>query len=250
MGRRLIALARESGEFRVVAALVRPDHPKLGIDAGEAIDQPPLEIPLTSELVVQPDVMIDFSTPGGLAHWVDVCTRHRVSLFTGTTGLTDVHHARLSEAALEIAVLHATNTSFGMAVMNRVAADIARFLGDDYDIEIVEQHHRHKKDAPSGTAATLAARLVDATGRGDDDLKYGRHGGTDRRVHSSIGIHSLRMGDVIGSHTVHFAGEGERMELTHVATNRDTFVRGALRGAKWLAGKPAKKYVIEDVLGL
>jgi 4-hydroxy-tetrahydrodipicolinate reductase len=250
MGRRIIALARESGEFKVVAALVKPHHSKLGLDAGEVLDQPPLDIPLSSELTVHPDVLIDFSTPDGLTHWVQVCTRHRVPLFTGTTGLLDSHHALLAEAALEIPVIHATNTSFGVAVLNRVAADMARYLGDDYDIEIVEHHHRHKKDAPSGTAATLANKILHAIERNPSDLKYGRHGETDRRVPSSIGMHSLRMGDVIGTHTVNFAGEGERLEVTHVATSRDTFARGALRGAKWLAGKPARRYSIEDVLGI
>ncbi len=250
MGRRLISIARESEEFNIVAALVRPGHAKLGVDAGEAVDHPSLGVVLKAELDVRPDVLIDFSTPDALSHWASVCINNRIPLFTGTTGLGQTHEAVLSEAALDIAVLHATNTSVGVAVLNRVAAEMTRLLGGDYDIEIVEQHHRHKKDAPSGTAATLARRLLDATDRSPRDLKYGRHTESERRLQSSIGIHSLRMGDVIGTHTVHFAGEGERLEISHVATNRDTFVRGALRGAAWLAGKPARRYTIEDVLGI
>ena len=193
-------------------------------------------------------VLVDFSSPEGFRRWLDACAAVGVPFVSGTTGLSETDLSRLDAAAQRIAVLHATNTSLGVAVLNKVAADAARMLGDDYDIEIVESHHRHKKDAPSGTADTLAAHLLSATGRGREALVFGRQGLTPRQP-GSIGVHSLRLGDVIGEHTVHFATEGERLELTHKATSRDTFARGALRAARWLAGRAAGRYSMDDVLG-
>jgi 4-hydroxy-tetrahydrodipicolinate reductase len=140
--------------------------------------------------------------------------------------------------------------SLGVAVLNRIAAQVAKQLGDDYDIEIVEAHHRFKKDAPSGTADSLAAAILNATGKGRDALVYGRHGDEALRERGKVGMHSLRVGDEVGRHTAYFAALGERLELTHVATNRDTFVHGALRAAKWLADQKPGRYTIDDVLGM
>ena len=208
MGRRLIALAEADEWFEIVATPGR-DGAVGGIGG---------------------DVLIDFTLPGGLPRWVAACRESGMGLMCGTTGLDDEQAELLDELAREVPVLHATNTSLGIAVLNKLAADAARLLGDAYGIEVVETHHRHKKDAPSGTAATLAATLKDATGR------------------DAIPTHSLRIGDVVGEHTVHLAADGERLALTHQATTRDTFAHGALRCARWLQGKPAGRYTVDDVL--
>jgi 4-hydroxy-tetrahydrodipicolinate reductase len=156
----------------------------------------------------------------------------------------------IDQAAREIAVLQAPNMSLGVAVLNRIAGEVARMLGDEYDIEIVEGHHRFKKDAPSGTAMGLAEAILNATGKARDVLLFDRHGDNVPRKRGQIGMHALRMGDEVGRHTAYFAALGERLELTHVATNRDTFVHGALRAAAWLANQKPGRYRIADVLGL
>lgn len=195
------------------------------------------------------DVLIDFSSPTGFGHWLAMCVEAKVPFVSGTTGLGKADETQLDEAAKSIAVLHATNTSLGVALLNKLAAEAAATLGLDYDIEIVESHHRHKKDAPSGTAATLARVIVEARGQDPSALTHGRVG-MDPRTRGQIGVHSLRMGDVIGEHTAHFSGEGERLELTHKATSRETFSRGAIRAARWIVGKSAGRYAMTDVLGL
>ena len=198
------------------------------------------------------DVLIDFSSPAGFRHWLAACREKRVPFVSGTTGLDLADYVLLDAAAADIPVLHATNTSLGVAVLNRLAADAARLLGHDYDVEIVESHHRHKKDAPSGTADTLAKIVLAALERGEGELQFGRRG-MEARQPRSVGVHSLRLGDVTGEHTVHFAADGERLALTHAATSRDTFARGALRAARWIAAPPRRppgRYAMGDVLGL
>ena len=195
------------------------------------------------------DVLVDFSAPAGFRKWLAVCREKRVPFVSGTTGLDAGDYELLDVAAKDIPVLHATNTSLGVAVLNKLAADAARMLGDDYDVEIVESHHRHKKDAPSGTADTLAKTVLAALDRDERALQFGRLGMSPRRPRS-VGVHSLRLGDVTGEHTVHFAADGERLALTHAATSRDTFARGALRAARWIAAKPPGRYAMSDVLGL
>jgi 4-hydroxy-tetrahydrodipicolinate reductase len=172
-------------------------------------------------------------------------------MLIGTTGLQDSDHASIDQAAKDIPILQAPNMSLGVAVLFKIAAQVAKQLGDDYDIEIVEGHHRFKKDAPSGTAEGLAEAILKSTGKSKDRIVYGREGDDVARKRGDIGMHSLRLGDEVGKHTAYFAALGERLELTHVATNRDTFVHGALRAAKWLAqqSKPGR-YAIADVLGL
>ena len=226
VGQRLRALIDEADDLAVAALLGRDDG-----DFGDA------------------DVLIDFSSPAGFRHWLAAGRDKRVPLVSGTTGLTADDLALLDAAAADIAVLHATNTSLGVAVLNKLAADAARLLGDDYDVEIVESHHRHKKDAPSGTADTLAKVVLAALDRDADALQFGRVGMSPREP-KSIGVHSLRLGDVTGEHTVHFAADGERLALTHAATSRDTFARGALRAARWIVARPPGRYAMGDVLGL
>jgi 4-hydroxy-tetrahydrodipicolinate reductase len=168
----------------------------------------------------------------------------------GTTGLHRVDHAAIDIVAETIPVLQAPNMSLGVNLLFKIVGEIAKRLGDDYDIEIVEAHHRFKKDAPSGTASGLADSILKATGKPADALVHGRKGDNVPRKRGDIGVHSLRIGDEVGRHTAYFAALGERLELTHVATNRDTFVHGALRAAQWLANQKPGRYSIADVLGL
>ena len=252
MGRRLVALAQHSPTLRVIAALTSADSDAIGIDAGTLANVGTIGVTCaaTLEPKLMPHVMIDFSSPSGSRRWLDVCTNRKINLLVGTTGLTADDYRAIDSAGHEIAVLPATNTSLGVAVLNHVAAEMTRMLGHDFDIEIVESHHRLKKDAPSGTAITLADRVLEARGLMRDSLVHGRTGREALRSKETVGMHSLRLGDVVGEHSVHFGGDGERLSVTHQATNRDTFARGALRAAEWLAGRGAGKYRIEDVLGI
>jgi 4-hydroxy-tetrahydrodipicolinate reductase len=250
MGRRLLALASADKEFELVAALERADHPLQDTDAGEMAGTGAIGLPLSFELRMTPDVLIDFTAPASMRHWLKTCRDRKIPMIIGTTGLADKDHAAIDVASVDVAILQAPNMSLGVTLLTKLVAEVAKRLGDDYDIEIVEGHHRHKKDAPSGTAGALANAILSAMGKTSDALNYGRHGDDVVRQRGQIGMHSLRLGDEIGKHTVYFAAEGERLELGHVATNRDTFVHGALRAAKWLAGKKAGRYTIADVLGL
>ena len=168
----------------------------------------------------------------------------------GTTGLQPADHATIDIAAVDIPILQATNMSLGVTLLTKLVGDIAATLGDDYDIELVESHHRHKKDAPSGTANTLVESILGATGKPKSAVIVGRHGDEAVRERGQIGVHSMRMGDEVGKHTVCFATTGERIELTHTATNRDTFAQGALTAARWLADQKPGRYTMRDVLGL
>ncbi|MEA2708751.1 MAG: 4-hydroxy-tetrahydrodipicolinate reductase [Phycisphaerales bacterium] len=250
MGLRLIALAREDGGFNIVGAIEKPDHPNIARDAGEIAGVGTIGTRITHDLKPMPQVLIDFSSPPSTRHWLKTCRDRGIAMLIGTTGLQWGDHAAIDQAAAEIPILQATNMSLGVAVLNRIAAQVAKQLGDDYDIEIVEAHHRFKKDAPSGTALSLADSILKATGKGRDALVHGRQGDDATRERGKIGMHSLRMGDEVGRHTAYFAALGERLELTHVATNRDTFVHGALRAAKWLATQKPGRYTIDDVLGM
>jgi 4-hydroxy-tetrahydrodipicolinate reductase len=250
MGQRLVALARQSGEFDVVAAIERPDHEMLSRDAGEVAGVGKIGVPLTADLQATPQVLIDFTAPASMRHWLNVCRGRGIGMVIGTTGLQADDQASIDQAAGDIPVLQAPNMSLGVNLLFKVAAEVAKRLGDDYDIEIVEGHHRFKKDAPSGTAMGLADAILKGTGKSRDALVYDRHGDEALRKRGDIGMHALRIGDEVGRHTAYFAALGERLELTHVATNRDTFVHGALRAAKWLAGRKPGRYSIADVLGL
>jgi 4-hydroxy-tetrahydrodipicolinate reductase len=252
MGRRLIALASEQpGVFKLAAALDAPGCPDLGKDAGVVAGVAAAGVAITVALTTKPQVMIDFSVPAATRVLLRQCMEGRIAMVIGTTGLTGDDRAQIDQAAQVIPVLQATNMSLGVNVLLAVAAQVARKLGAAYDIEIVEAHHNQKKDAPSGTALSLAESICKATGREmARDLVHGRHGSDAKRKAGTIGMHALRMGDVVGEHTVYFATGGERVELRHVATTRDTFVGGALRAAAFLAGAKAGRYTMADVLGL
>ena len=250
MGQRLVALAHKDGGFKILAAIERPDHPQLARDAGELAGVGPIGTNLTHDLRATPQVLIDFSAPASMRHWLKSCRDRGIAMLIGTTGLQWGDQAAIDQAATDIAVLQAPNMSLGVNLLFKIAADVAKRLGDDYDIDIVEAHHRFKKDAPSGTAGGLADAIIAATGKSKDALVHGRHGDDVARKRGEIGMHALRIGDEIGRHTVHYAALGERLEFTHVATNRDTFAHGALRCAKWIAERKPGRYTVADVLGL
>jgi len=257
MGRRLIALAGEQPElFRVVAAIDAPASPDQGKDAGELAGIKPLGVPVSTTLgAAHPEVVIDFSAAPATRALIAECVNRNIALLIGTTGLAAADQPLIDQAAARIPILQATNTSLGVNVLLSVAANIARQLGEAYDIEIVEAHHNLKKDAPSGTALSLAESICKATGRdADGDLVHGRHGLDTQRKKGTIGMHAVRMGDVVGEHTVYFSTPGERIEIRHTVTNRDTFVRGALRAAAFLTEMKRQgttgRFTMAHVLGL
>ena len=252
MGKRLIALALEQpDQFQLVAALERADSPFVNQDAGRVAGAGDCKVVITPALRVTPRVVIDFSVPAATRALLADCTRRGIAMVIGTTGLTAEDQNLLAAAARQIPVLQATNTSLGVNVLLAVAAQVAKQLGAGYDIEIVEAHHNQKKDAPSGTALSLAESICQATGRSmETDLVHGRQGHDAKRTPGTIGMHAVRLGDVVGEHTVYFATGGERIELRHVATTRDTFARGALRAAAFLAAQKPGRYTMANVLGL
>jgi 4-hydroxy-tetrahydrodipicolinate reductase len=250
MGQRLVALGKQAGDFEIVGAVERPDHVAQGRDAGEVAGIGAMGVPVTFDLRSTPQVLIDFTTPGSMRHWLKTCRDRGIAMVIGTTGLQASDHATIDQAAADIAVLQAPNMSLGVNLLFKIAADVARRLGDDYDVEIVEAHHRFKKDAPSGTAMGLADAILKGSGKSRDALVFDRHADDAARKAGEVAMHSLRIGDEVGRHTAYFAALGERLELTHVATNRDTFVHGALRAAKWIAGRKAGRYSMGDVLGI
>lgn len=252
MGRRLVALSQEVRELSLVAALDAPDNAEIGRDAGELAGVGKLGVAISGELPQAGgvDVLIDFSSPAGTAAMIEKCVAGGVRMVIGTTGLSKEAESQIERAAEKVAVVYAPNMSVGINVLLKVAAELARVLGSAYDIELIEAHHRFKKDAPSGTALALARSIASATGRDlADDACYGRQGESPRRE-GEIGIHAVRAGDIVGDHTIIYGALGERVELRHVASTRDTFVRGALRAAAWLGDKSPGLYSMQDVLGL
>jgi 4-hydroxy-tetrahydrodipicolinate reductase len=254
MGSRLVALLPDEHDLRLTGALEAPGHTALGKDAGEVAGVGRLDVPIGAdpEAVLRPDrILIEFSVPeASLAH-LRVLARTGGRAVIGTTGFSAAQKAEVEDLATRVPILLSPNMSVGVNVAFRVLADIARLLGDDYDVEITETHHRFKKDAPSGTALRMAEVVARALGRDlDRTAVYGRHGLPGERTRAEIGVMSLRSGDVVGEHTVSFGALGERVELTHRAHSRDTFARGALRAARFIATAPVGLYSMQDVLRL
>ena len=251
MGQRILALAAESGQFDIIAAVERPGHPELGKDAGLAVGTRPIKVILTDAYpATAVQVAIDFSQPEAAEKTIAYCLEHGVALVCGTTGLSDRQRAQIKAASAKIPVLYATNMSVGMNVLFALVGKVASMLGADYDTEIVEQHHRFKKDAPSGSALTLAENICKSMGFDfPEALVNGRSGKDALRQKGTIGIHAVRAGDITGVHSVIFGTPGETITLNHTANSRDTFAKGALRAASWLAGKKPGSYSMADVLG-
>ncbi len=251
MGRRIVALAAESKHFEIIGAIDKVDHPDLGKDVGVVAGIEKLNVPLSASWPKGAQVAIDFSMPEAAEETIKVCAAHGISLVMGTTGLTSIQHEALKAAGQKIPIVYGTNMSVGMNVLFNLVGKAAAMLGADYDIEIVEEHHRFKKDAPSGSALTLAQNICKATSRPyPDSLVHGRSGKEALRQKGEIGMHAIRAGDITGVHSVIYSTLGETITLNHTAHSRDTLVRGALRAAEWIHGKPATLYSMADVLGI
>jgi 4-hydroxy-tetrahydrodipicolinate reductase len=261
MGQAIIRAITATPDATLAAAVERAGHPALGQDAGVIASGVSAGVPITAGTPGnKTDVWIDFSIPAATLAAVRAAESIGVAMVVGTTGLSPDEREVLGVAARQIPIVFTPNMSVGVNMLLKLVADAARVLGPGYDLEIVETHHRAKRDAPSGTALRLAQALADATGRDlDATARYDRHGEIGARTAEEIGIQTVRGGDVVGDHTVHFLGTGERIEITHRATSRDTFAHGAVRAALWLAGAGAggtgKRrepglYDMRDVLGL
>lgn len=249
MGRRLITLAVEDGGFEIVGAVEKKGHLDIGKDAGLVAGVRQLNVKIGDNFPAGADMVIDFSLPEAADATTDYCEQNNAAMVLGTTGLTDKQREKIKNVSLKIPVVYATNMSVGMNALFSLAGKTATMLGDEYDIEIVEQHHRFKKDAPSGTALTLAENICKATGKKFPDcLVYGRQGKDALRQKGQIGIHAVRAGDIAGIHSVIFSTTGETITLNHTAHSRDTFARGAMRAAKWLIAKKPGLYSMADVL--
>jgi 4-hydroxy-tetrahydrodipicolinate reductase len=251
MGKRILALSVEQKVFHLVGAVDVQQHPDQGKDIGTLAGIGPLHVDLSSTYPVTADVMIDFSLPQAADASIDYCVKNNVALVLGTTGLSDQQTAKLKQAASKIAVMQATNMSLGMNLLFAMVGKVAKSLGEDYDIEIIEAHHRFKKDAPSGSALSLAEAVCSETGRSYPGcLTHGREGKEALREKGTIGMHAVRAGDIVGRHSVIYSTLGETVTIEHNAHTRDTFARGALRAAEWLIAQKPGLYNMLDVLGL
>ena len=251
MGKRILALAIESGQFNIAGAVDYDKCPDLGKDAGLIAGAGDIGVALTADFPPAADVMIDFSLPQATDAVIEYCQKNNVALVIATTGLSDAQTKKLNEAAKTIPIVQATNMSVGMNVLFATVGKIANMLGKDYDIEITEAHHRFKKDAPSGTALSLAEAICEDTDRPyPGSLVHGRKGKEALREAGTIGMHAIRAGDITGEHSIIFGTLGETVTISHSAHNRDNFARGALRAANWLTEKPAALYSMQHVLGI
>jgi 4-hydroxy-tetrahydrodipicolinate reductase len=254
MGLTLINAVSQSSAVSLGFALDRKDSPIIGKDAGELIGSSAKGIKISDNLLAVTDdfdVLIDFTRPDVSMDYVEFCRKTGKKLVIGTTGFSDLQKAKIAEAAKDMAIVMAPNMSVGVNLSLKLLEMAAKVMGDYTDIEIIEAHHRHKVDAPSGTALRMGEVIAKTLNR---DLKdcaiYGREGITGERNRKTIGFSTIRAGDIVGEHTVMFADEGERVEITHKASSRMTFANGAVRAAVWLADKPNGIYDMQDVLGL
>ena len=253
MGRMLIEAVRASGDCVLAGALDVPSSPAIGSDATAFLGVAS-GVPITADLrqgLQNAEVLIDFTRPEGTLAHLAICRELGVQAVIGTTGFTDAQKAEIAAHAQRTAIVMAPNMSVGVNVTLKLLEMAAKALSTGYDIEIIEAHHRHKVDAPSGTALKMGEVIAGALGR---DLKdcavYAREGVTGERAPSSIGFATIRGGDIVGDHTVLFAGTGERIEITHKSSSRATYAQGSLRAVRFLRGKPHGMFDMFDVLGL
>ena len=253
MGRMLIEAVRESGDCVLAGALDQPSSPAIASDASAFLGFAS-GVPITADLatgIAPAAVLIDFTRPEGTLRHLEVCRAHGVNLVIGTTGFTAAQKAEIEAASREIAIVMAPNMSVGVNVTLKLLEMAAKALSTGYDIEVIEAHHRHKVDAPSGTALKMGEVLAEALGRSLDECAvYTREVETGPRDPSSIGFATIRGGDIVGDHTVLFAGTGERIEITHKSSSRATYAQGSLRAVRFLAGRKTGLFDMFDVLGL
>lgn len=254
MGRAIISLLPGFPEVRLYAAIEAPGNPAVGNDAGVAAGVTALGVPISTDydaVAQKGTVTVEFTAPTATLIHLRTAVRNGAAMVIGTTGFDEGARAELDALAPRTPCVIAANMSVGVNVLLKLVAQAARTLGSAFDPEIVEMHHRMKVDAPSGTALALARAVAENTGRNlTTDARYGRQGTPGKRTEREIGILALRGGDVVGDHTVIFAGDGERLELTHRAQSRDCLAGGAIRAALWVANKPPGRYSMADVLGL
>jgi 4-hydroxy-tetrahydrodipicolinate reductase len=254
MGRAIVELLKQADAARLVGALERADSTVLGADAGEVAGVGKLGVPISSDLgrvLADAQVLIDFSHPVATLTHLEACRKLGTRIVVGTTGMDAAGKQAIAAAARDIPVVFAPNMSVGVNLCLKLLDMAARVLGDTVDIEIIEAHHRHKIDAPSGTALRMGEVVAAALGRELKDCAvYGREGQTGARDRRTIGFETIRAGDIVGEHTVMFADIGERIEITHKASSRSTFASGAIRAALWLSSQPPGLYDMQDVLGL
>lgn len=254
MGLCLIKAAALAKNAELTVVISRPESLAIGRDAGELAGISVVGVKVGDDLasvIDQFDVLIDFTRPDASMAYIDVCREAGKKLVIGTTGYSDIQKALISDAAKEVAIVMAPNMSVGVNLSLKLLEMTAKVMGDYTDIEVIEAHHRHKIDAPSGTALRMGEVIADTLGRNLNDCAiYGREGNTGERDRKTIGFSTIRAGDIVGEHTVMFADDGERVEITHKATSRMTFANGAVRAAVWLADKDSGLYDMRDVLGL
>jgi 4-hydroxy-tetrahydrodipicolinate reductase len=251
MGLRIVQLAHEDFEIQIGAALEASWHPRIGQDIGEIAGIGKIGVAVQSDLPLEPrpQVVVDFSQPEGTMAVLPLCVQRKVPLVVATTGHTPAQLQEIETAAHQTAILMAPNMSLAVNVLMKLARQTAEVLrGKGFDVEILERHHRFKKDSPSGTALHFAKIIQEEMGQ--SSLRHGREGLVGERPAHEIGIHAIRVGDNVGEHTIIFSTLGETLELTHRAHTRDCYVRGALQAARFLANRPAGRYSMTDVLGL
>jgi 4-hydroxy-tetrahydrodipicolinate reductase len=254
MGGRLVHLVKASGDLEIAGGLERPGHPALGKDLGEVVGLGTLGVPLVDDLdalVPKIDLLFEFTIPEASLEHVRVMANHGKPMVLGTTGFTAAQLAEIRSLAQRMPLFMAPNMSPAINVMYKLIADAARLLGPDFDIEILEAHHRYKVDAPSGTAVRMAEILAQTLNRDLEKVGvYGRKGIVGQRKDEEIAVLSIRAGDLTGDHTVTFGGIGERLEIVHRTQSRDAFGRGALRAARWIVQQKPGLYNMQDLLGL
>jgi len=250
MGSEIILLALEDKELRVAAALEYHAHPQIGADIGAALGRGTLGLAVSHTLAAEADVLIDFTDPAASMEALWICQDRKMAMVIGTTGHTTEQKASIEDVAETIPIVLAPNMSVGVTVLFELVRRAAQLLDERYDVEIIEAHHRFKKDAPSGTAKGLVEAIVDGRKSEGAKVVYGRAGAVGERGQGEIGVHAVRAGDIVGDHTVMFARTGERVELTHRAHSRQGFARGAIRAAKFVFGKRPGLYTMRDVLGI
>ena len=254
MGRMLVAGIAVADDLQVTAAIEGPDSPYIGADPGELAGIGTSGVSIGADVALSVDdfdVLIDFSVPAATLLKLKVCEANGKAMVIGTTGFDPAGLDAIGAAAKTIPIVMAPNMSVGVNVTFKLIEAAAKALGDDVDVEVFEAHHRHKIDAPSGTAVRMGEILAEALGRDlANDAVYGREGITGARDGRTIGFHSLRGGDIVGEHTVTFAGTGERIEITHRAGSRENFAAGALRAVRFVVGRDRGLYGMDDVLGL
>jgi len=254
MGQRILAAIHETSQIRLVGAVERKDHPCLGRDVGEIAGMAKWDVPVVGELgdtIGEGDVIIDFTHAESSLKNLQVVAEKGKSAVIGSTGFTSEQMKEVQGLVGKISCVLSPNMSVGVNVMFKVIGDIARTLGEDYDVEVIEAHHRMKKDAPSGTAIKMGQILARSLNRDFEEVgMFARRGIIGERSRSEIGMQTIRAGDIVGEHTVIFGGIGERLEITHRAHSRDNFARGALRAAAWVVKQKPGLYDMQDVLGL